>query len=357
MEVLESLVKSRVDGRFVECHTLELIACNPFAEDFSNASILTQEKLSTFRLEYDLPETFTDCVRFDQVWDTTKIKQLIKSGDVKETLISQDERIGEAIAALKDYFADVNIHQECLKKVLRDKHDPDESAVLQVLAAHLFGPLSNGAYKINCKLPHPEVCSCGCDRQLKKGNTGLGCDVTWHGFVDMYIQDRISIIVKNIPEDFHSKDGEDWLSSSDDAFSIHKQSYSCLIAQTVTNGFAQVNTSAELSGLPIPSFGCCPKQISIYLYDCKNDILLKSLPLTIFKFGQLDSSTVVMVWLYLNFSLFMNKHVSNLPSLRKANFLKKKWVEYLYSNVQCGLSSFPSPPEHVVLTPKLVCNK
>lgn len=358
METLESLVKER--AHTTECNTLQIIACNAFTEPFTSASILTQEKLCTFRFEHQLPSFFTDDLKFDDVWDIQKLKDLMKqksSSGVEEKMKAyHDKDMDDAFTLLEKYITDIDVHQESLKKVLEGK--PDESAVVRVLAAHLFGPLSNGNYLIDNHVPDAKVCSCGCGRLIKQGNTGLGCDITWHGYVDMYIQERIPMsVVKNDPEDCEisertppgvsSENDEDeeycWLSVEvkKDPFSVHNKGTSQLIAQTITNSFAQVNKNKALSGLPIPSFGCTSTKISIYSYDCENDILLKSLPLSLFELGKVNLSTVVIIWLYLHFFLFMNKNIANKkPALSKANFLQNELVKPLYSKVQACICTF-----------------
>lgn len=162
----------------------------------------------------------------------------------------------------------------------------------------------------------------------------------------MFIEETIPVaVLQDIEHEDHSKDDEETCTyeRQNDAFKPTKSGNNQLIAQTITNAFAQANKNELLSGIPIPAFGITPDKLYIFAYDCKNDVLLKKVDgLRIF-----DSTTIVMLWLYLNFSIFMKKKITDLkehPKLceYKAKFLSE-YVKRLYSEVRSCVVSFTNP--------------
>lgn len=70
-----------------------------------------------------------------------------------------------------------------------------------------------------------------------------------------------------------------------------------IVAESITNAFAQVNMNKPLSGWLIPTFRCTSEHVNVFLYDPVNDILLQSIELLQLweTEGALDIQSVVRV--------------------------------------------------------------
>ena len=112
-----------------------------------------------------------------------------------------------------------------------------------------------------------------------------------------------------------------------------------VIAEAITNAFTQIGRSKALSGWFIPSFGCTLDHVVVFLYDPKNDVLLQlAEQLPIWQQTEILSiTTVVQIWMLLNFPLLMRKNIANEYRFNSSNFhhltgilLKEYW------NLQAG---------------------
>lgn len=125
-----------------------------------------------------------------------------------------------------------------------------------------------------------------------------------------------------------------------------KQPLCQLIAQTITNSFAQVNENKQLSQFLIPSFGCFNNQIVIFGYDSENDVLVKKIdPIVLWtesdNVWHLSISAIVQIWMYIYFPLLM------LPSLAKgydnniqSNFHKCHTINFFRKYSKCHTNGF-----------------
>ncbi|XP_033731067.1 uncharacterized protein LOC117320616 [Pecten maximus] len=352
---LQELLEKNVES--VEMMTLRIVFCNPIGGDpFKSAVVTTQEQLSSL---YDYPNQRTNLLKFKHVWDVEKLHQLIRMKRNQDQdqdhctkrikLVHDDE--SAAFRLLEAYLNDFAHHQKCLEKVLLSCSDLKESAM--VLNAHLFGPLSDENCIINNHIVRKEdsICGCGCGKEIRRGNTGIGVYSTWHGFVDMIIKENLPVAILDVGESTADQEDE---AEEGCVHDKQKSGTSQLIAETITNAFAQVNSNNDHSGLPIPAFGCTPKQLSVCLYDCKNDVLLKKIiPLHLFK--KTDSvSTVIMIWLYMNFRLFMRRDVtdlnahSDLSEYQAQFFATDANIQEFYSKVKLGFTGCKHPDRPIL---------
>ncbi|XP_069128165.1 uncharacterized protein [Argopecten irradians] len=344
--------------------TLRIVFCNPIGGDlFSSAVVTTQEKLSSLS---DYPCQRTNLLKFKHLWDISKLHNLSCVQEYQDRdQDSSTKRIKlegphkyelAAFRALEAYVNDFAYHQKRLENVFHRCKNLEKSVVIKVLYTHLFGPLGKGNCDVGSHIKGEYKCSCGCGREIKTGDTGLGTFSTWHGFIDMIIQEKIPVSVLGMD----MKSAVQGNNAEEQEFCFHgnnkeSEPYPCvhdknlfgfnhLFAETITNAFARTNMSESLHSLPIPAFGCTPTQIFVYLYDCKNDILLKK-TVPVHLLTKKDGiSAVIMIWLYINFDLFMRRNVTDInthPDLSEyqAQFYSSdENIERLYSKVRAGLT-------------------
>jgi hypothetical protein len=180
-----------------------------------------------------------------------------------------------------------------------------------------------------------------------------GSNDTWHGFVDIFLNQTVAVSViardQNPPDDDDDDDTNDKDDNNDASkaipgpssskrlrmhvdpeIGIDKQKNTLLhfnvldqiIAEAITNAFAQVNNSKDLSGWLIPSFGCTLDRITVFLYDPKKDVLLQlatQMPL-LDETNEMSITTVVHIWMLLNFTVFMYKNIAGEYAFKCSNF-------------------------------------
>lgn len=97
-----------------------------------------------------------------------------------------------------------------------------------------------------------------------------------------------------------------------------------IIAETITNAFAQINLTKALTGWAIPTLGCTIDQVVAFLYDPKNDVLLQSMDLISCWRAEktLDLTAVIFVWMLLNFPILMCKNLADQYEFDSSNFHK-----------------------------------
>ncbi|KAK3096040.1 hypothetical protein FSP39_022360 [Pinctada imbricata] len=94
-----------------------------------------------------------------------------------------------------------------------------------------------------------------------------------------------------------------------------------IMAETITNAFAQINANSVLKGLMIPSFGCTQDHVVIFLYDPENDILLQTNLINLFEVpGQLSVSAIIEVWMFLNFAELLKPDLAKKYKFESAKF-------------------------------------
>ncbi|XP_069140907.1 uncharacterized protein [Argopecten irradians] len=174
-----------------------------------------------------------------------------------------------------------------------------------------------------------------------------GSPRTWHGRADIVLNHTIAVSVGKKT----SEENEDDDTNEDEPRSKHRKlesTESCdmcgevkantkqegvltdmkvlkqIFALAITNGFAQVNrTKGTLTHFLIPTIGVTSDHVSICLYDPENDYLLHSneeleLWCSEGETDKLNFNTVIVIWLFLNFTLFTQKQVASLLDLDKS---------------------------------------
>ncbi|XP_069125077.1 uncharacterized protein [Argopecten irradians] len=230
-------------------------------------------------------------------------------------------------------------------------------------------------YEVDDKIgPGPIMCGCGCKAEICKGNTALGSCGTWHGRVDIYLNSKIPVVVQtqymtsqdveedDSGDDEHNdehimkqrrKENENFDENEEDP--ILKNGESCdysaevkyeydrnedtvlmcqtglqrVLVQAITNGFAQVNRNEiSLSQFFIPTFGATSNHVTICLYEPENDILLhieKQLKLWMDSpngTSELKVDTIVIIWLFLNFTIFTPNCLHSLMEFKTSGMHK-----------------------------------
>ena len=116
-----------------------------------------------------------------------------------------------------------------------------------------------------------------------------GCQAVWHGVPDMLV--KHTAVAKLPEENNYSDDIEDYAS----AYNFHEQ----VVSQCLTNAFSQ-----RSEGL-VPSIGCTLDEMIIYLYDPKQDILLRRfINLQLFEDACFSLESIIELWVILNLHLF-----------------------------------------------------
>ncbi|XP_052710562.1 uncharacterized protein LOC128184951 isoform X2 [Crassostrea angulata] len=132
-------------------------------------------------------------ISFEKVFSMDILKMLSASGvgDV-------DDEVKPAVLAIMNYLHNIEYHQNAIYSVKRK--GGDTASVTAVMAHHLFSQLIPGnKYCINNRSRNlPNVCPCqqpNCGKEIKAGCTALGSGETWHGYVDILINDTIAVSV------------------------------------------------------------------------------------------------------------------------------------------------------------------
>ncbi|XP_021361986.1 uncharacterized protein LOC110455888 isoform X2 [Mizuhopecten yessoensis] len=283
-----------------EIMTLKIISCDCVGgKPFSAASVVTQEMLSTFQ---DFPTEKSCTLSFEDVWDVRKLRALVEMNSDKDEKEDQD----------KDF-----------PKKKRKLNRPNEEI-------EAFGNLEKYVF---------------------------GVESCWHGFVDMIVRGNqpVQVLQSTDPQEEVKMAVE--VNKDEHLFdfiSSQSSGYSQVIAETITNSFAQVNKHPSLSGLPIPAFGCTPGQILVFAYDSHNDMLLKKMVDMKLFHEDVSAATIVMLWLYINFTSFMKRDITDTvrkPYLSefKAEFCSSRSVVSCYKKAACGIVGF----HHASNWPKL----
>ncbi|OWF52111.1 uncharacterized protein LOC110448197 [Mizuhopecten yessoensis] len=230
-----------------------------------------------------------------------------------------------------------------------------ESNAMAALALHLFSQLvPDKIYEVDKLAKHvPTECECGCQTMICSGNTSVGSMRTWHGRVDIVLNNTVAVAVRKeitgTGEDgCTDAESEDSCTDEDEPVTKKRKANQCdicvkeeltekpgalldekflkqILAEAITNSFAQANMQKEpLSHFLIPTFGASSEEVSLCLYDSVNDHLLHIIqPLRLWSDDldrelELDWQAIVVIWLFLNFDVFMKKDLHASISLEKS---------------------------------------
>lgn len=350
-------------ARTYELVNLEIFNC--FAEgNFKNANI----RMPLLGIEKTVPSDpptpwIINTIEFDDVFDLRILEALTKIDTLDDK--TMDPNLMLAYKSLVNYIAEKEKHDLCLSRICKaqDGSLPEPSSetdIAYALGVHLFGPLTGGSCVVD-NHSRSKSCPGGCKATAQKGPTGIGAVQIWHGFADIIVNHKIPVKVwkevtdvctagldRDSDESSDSETDESPGSTYSSDIMSMKQPLCQLIAQTITNSFAQVNQNKQLSNFLIPAFGCSNKQVVIFGYDSENDILVKKIDPILLWTGtdddrwHLSVSAVVHIWMYIHFQLLM------IPSLTKrcetniqSNFHKCNTVELFRRYSRCHTKQFP----------------
>lgn len=138
----------------------------------------------------------------------------------------------------------------------------------------------------------------------------------WHGHADILIEKSIVKVEANRDDEEDEEEEEaetereilepqrklQRLDSDGSRGSIN-ESIPQVLAQTIVNAYFESSKNQQLADYYIPSFLATPKCVSVHMYNCKRDRLYTSVDLPIWDTSdsELNFSTVITVWLALNF--------------------------------------------------------
>lgn len=223
------------------------------------------------------------------------------------------------------FFFFLDKHIQCLRSLFTEK--TSEAKVKTILAIHYFQPLVPHSCHV---IDRGSLATCEkCKEKIKYGDTSFGHKLVWHGVADIFLHKSV---VKVSTEGYNDceNDSDDTVgiscaspakqrrtssseSEEDNLTSIEedivqktkkKKLQSIAIAQCIVNAFCVTKRDQTLYDRFIPSFLATEKYIRIILYNCSSDILLLSEKLPIWKDTELDTQTLLQVWLFLNFETF-----------------------------------------------------
>ncbi|XP_033743858.1 uncharacterized protein LOC117329815 [Pecten maximus] len=278
------------------------------------------------------------------------------------------EPVCQSFLVLLNFLKDMKNHESAIGKILDaiPKNATKETRITAGLAHHLFSQLvPNKMYEVDKYAKQlPKTCACGCNEDICRGDTSLGSRRTWHGQVDVMVNHTIAVVIQNIKTNVDDDDSGDDEEDTDANEPARKQrkletDKSCdmcveikgnrryesvlldvkvlnqILAEAITNGFAQVNKNNNtLSHFLIPTFGVTSDHVTVCLYDPENDCLLHiddELELWLDKGTRrnLDPETIVIIWLFLNFTVLTKKNLAT-TKLHKSGFQESLKENLMY---------------------------
>ncbi|XP_078319131.1 uncharacterized protein LOC111118743 [Crassostrea virginica] len=226
------------------------------------------------------------------------------------------------------------------------------------LAVHLFTPLSQSHDYIldNQSARKTAKCPCSCNRLLNYGNTSIGNPKTWCGRFDILIGNNISPdvgatvlhaeLVDETPSDDESL-AED-LSQIEVMSDELQKNLSQLISETVVFSFYQKKQFPSLS--LVPSIGVSKSHIQFHFYDADKDVYFISQEMPLFyKDKSLHLTTVLAIWLVLNYRCFLSEATEEMTSEGKFGFhAQVSETLHLYKHkIELGMSSIKPQTFHL----------
>ncbi|KAJ8321691.1 hypothetical protein KUTeg_000162, partial [Tegillarca granosa] len=194
-----------------------------------------------------------------------------------------------------------------------------------VLAQHLFSQLvPSKKYMVDQNAKQlPNFCLCSCKAKIISGKTGIGPGATWHGNADILLDQTMAVAVID-DDDGNDESSEEEFGEPERKKTKNKKTFDQIVSETITNAFAQVNMNNCLEGWLIQTFGCTSDFAYVFLYDPVNDLLMHSCPLLDLwpSPGTLNMRSVITLWLFLNFSTFISKNLSEKFYLSESGFHK-----------------------------------
>ncbi|XP_069117482.1 uncharacterized protein [Argopecten irradians] len=309
-------------------------------KSFSDAHVdlkLGCECREAYSLDYIKGCPECGCVYTKDILALDIMKEFLKDGvDAIEKYPTATSR---SFLSLFEFLRDKRKHEEAIQKLAKDTriNGSKETQIMVGFAHHLFSQLIPGKkYEVNEYAKQlPDKCGCGCMATISKGDTSVGSERTWHGRFDIILNNTIAVTLGNgETKDSDNEDDEchdtnleparkqrkvETESTCDicdevrannkhDSVLLESKVVEQIIAEAITNGFAQVNRNENtLSHFLIPTIAATVDHVCICLYDPLYDCLLLAeewMKLWIPQKDILDHKTIVVVWLFLNFTVF-----------------------------------------------------
>ncbi|XP_071175186.1 uncharacterized protein [Mytilus edulis] len=246
------------------------------------------------------------------VWLRSVYMDLARKLMIPETIYTTEEK------KMFKCFIEANKNQQCLAQLIETEGKIKEENIKCLLAMHYFKPLAlNGEYVVDSCHGYEKCELCNEPVKADQTLTSFGNSLVWHGQADIVV--ARSVVQIELEEALHSlsltEDEEDEAvedckySRMDEESKDGAKTLSQAIAQAIVNAFCVSNKNESLFDKFIPSFLATEKNIRIILYNCKFDKLLLSTEFPIWDGNQLNTKTMMQVWVTINYAGDM----SNLP--------------------------------------------
>lgn len=196
------------------------------------------------------------------------------------------------------FIPEKEFHEMCLQKVhYLPNQICEELYITTILTNHLFSRLTSvGGYlrfvaNNSSEKSKFEICPCRyCDDEILLGNTGIGSVYLFYGRPDVKLYtlggDIFNIVYPSDVIDnsyLEEMDGPDISDSEDNNTSQalrYRKNISKFISQVITFSFyqrsLQKRQNRKFTSTLIPTLAVTENHFDLYIYDCKNDILLRN---------------------------------------------------------------------------------
>ncbi|KAK3091734.1 hypothetical protein FSP39_022246 [Pinctada imbricata] len=350
---------------------VEIDNCNASKGVFFTQADVTLQYLTQYRLHSKLdlevsPEDYCRMVSYDDIFYMNPLKEVVEKG-LTSLCFPEYKDYAPAFLALLKFFKNIDQHQSALYQVMQTYEY--DSHLTAALAYHLFSQLiPRHEYIVDKYSTHlPRVCPCSCKGTIKTGCTSLGSNDTWHGYVDMMLNQTIPVALLN-KQETDSRDNNNIGSttsgnkheekemdespikrrrqdethheaakSCDELLSLHAMDQ--IIAKTITNAFVQLRNCEDLHKWLIPTIGCSADSIIVFMYNPQHDFLIQSSRLMSLWCGpdskKLNLGTVISIWMLINFKLFTKPRLNEKLGFKKSRFCECAGQSlFFYQNIE-----------------------
>ncbi|OWF51333.1 uncharacterized protein LOC110449324 [Mizuhopecten yessoensis] len=318
LPLVQKAIKSLSEGSFNALFFLKMISCNGctgFGVRFSDAFCETETLQEEFFPFYSVFTKGTDmlynCLKHPSHAD------------------SQDDISRILLARLFTFITDT-ASMTFIKDLERKSCGTlsNETQITIALAEHVFSKLAlSSSYSIDetCR-NHGEftrgVCQCGCksDVKYRLGDTSVGEPAVWHGCLDIILghgEDCVPILISGDKEVRHGDKTSVEVMCKNLNYNEIKHP---MIAQAIVFSFLQKKKYPDSKNLFVPAIGVSAKEVIFFLYDCKEDVLMQSVKMPWRSGKGVRYSTLIAVWLVVNYKYLGSGLTGNLEHAPKSNF-------------------------------------
>ncbi|XP_061163838.1 uncharacterized protein LOC133172986 [Saccostrea echinata] len=285
--------------------------------------------------------------------------------DGNQSFESLDRQHKAALSVLNSFVNEKELHEKSLSSILDQLQNGEVSDVEMTVALgeHLLGRLAPGqSCVINSKVNGKERCSCQLDHCMKIakfGNTGIGHEAVWHGFVDIMFPsfesvepECIATITNPVAIESRPTMKKTRVNSEEDGSQgtgVHITSTQSVVdksvAETIVFSLIQKNHRPSLRNHLIPHIIISSSDFRILMYDAVNDVFLCSVLLPLFQDKCLHITSVIIIWMVLHYRLFCSGIDIEPRKLEQVhsnfrNLSREKWEVYSGSLKSC-VGRFP----------------